>query len=58
LRLDQLVTSAGDTVKVLAMKLLCELIAINSVNFRAIPVIQFHSRWLEAVVGAANNNTA
>jgi hypothetical protein len=58
LRLDLLITSEGETVQVTAMRLHSERIVISSAKFRAIPVVQFNSWLLEAVVSTANNDAA
>jgi hypothetical protein len=53
---DELVTSEGGTVQVMAMKLRGKLIAISSAILRAIPVVKFNSWLLEAVVSATNTD--
>jgi hypothetical protein len=58
LRSDRLVTSEWDTVPVMAMKLRGKRIAISPTKLRAIPVVKFISEQLEAVGGAANNDSA
>ena len=59
LRSNQLVTSEGETVQVMVMKLRSEPIVISSAKLRAIiPVVKFNSWLLKAVVSTTNNDAA